>query len=100
MSPFDRLRTSWRTSHASKEIVSLLKDSGLSKIPFFIEFVDDNKMEITMLHDVDDPHSYETSPEEESDALAIASDFANATAQRGLAFAPGSTFEWGPPDGH
>lgn len=92
MSFFDRLENSRRTSRASGEILALLKDSGLSKIPFSIEFLDDDGMAITMIRNAD-----ETSPEEESDALAIASIFANATAQRGLAFAPGSIFDWSSP---
>ena len=90
-----RLLCSKSAHDATAEILSLLKESGLNKIPFLVEFIGDDRIAITMIRDADDPRMYDPPPEEESDALAIASIFGNALVQRWLMFAPGTTFDFG-----
>jgi hypothetical protein len=100
MSFFDRLVTSKHSFSASREITSLLKDAGLFDTPFSIEFLEDGNMAITLVRDADDPHRYEMSPDDELNVLSIASIFGNSTAQRGLTFRTGSTFDWSSSRGH
>lgn len=87
-------------SRSTREIVALLKDSGLLEIPFSIEFLDDDKMAITTIRDEDDPHRHEMLPDDEANIKAIASIFANVSARHGLTFTPGYVLDVRDPRGH
>ena len=90
-----RLARSKRAYAATDEILSLLKEAGLNKIPFAVEFLDDDEIAITLIRDTDEPRRKEFSSDDELNVMAIASIFGNVAARRGLSFRPGAKIDFG-----